>query len=159
MMEDARKFKEVQSSKHCPDCNRILPIEEFFLFARGYTRRCKTCHLAKRKEWRYAKNKQKHGITRNDKDQWVDFHGRSPNIYWTGNMISILKRHYATTKNKELAELLNVSESTLTRKARELNLQKDTHWRSQTSRDNIFCAQTYIKNRKKKKSDIKDKSL
>jgi transcriptional antiterminator len=43
-------------------------------------------------------------------------------------MISTLKRHFPTTKNAELADLLGVSTRTISRKAKELGLIKDESW-------------------------------
>ena len=52
----------------------------------------------------------------------------STNIFWSENMISTLKKNYAEMTNEELADLLNVSESTMRRKARELGLSKSASY-------------------------------
>ena len=49
-------------------------------------------------------------------------------IYWTGQMLSDLRRLYPTTKNEMVAEVCGVSVRTMIRKARELGLQKDEAW-------------------------------
>ncbi len=43
-------------------------------------------------------------------------------------MLDYMRKHYPTTLNEELAGCLNVSIRTLTRKAREMNLEKDKEW-------------------------------
>lgn len=63
-------------------------------------------------------------------------------------MISELKRYFPTTKNKELAELIGVSERTIVRKARELGLEKDAEWQKNMSRNNGFYG--YYGNEKKR---------
>lgn len=49
-------------------------------------------------------------------------------IFWNPNMIALLKEKYPTMLNEELAELLGVSQRTMIRKARELELEKDKGW-------------------------------
>ena len=51
-------------------------------------------------------------------------------------MLSDLKRHYATTKNKDLTDLLGVSMRTINRKAKELGLEKDKAWMIEVAYDN-----------------------
>lgn len=63
-------------------------------------------------------------------------------------MLSDLKRHYPTTKNKELAELLGVSERTLVRKARELGIGKNPEWLASVSRTNGFIGYLEYKSKK-----------
>lgn len=43
-------------------------------------------------------------------------------------MLSIMNRYYPSTPNAELVELLNVSERTITRKAKELGLSKSKEY-------------------------------
>lgn len=67
-------------------------------------------------------------------------------------MLCILKRHYATTFNEELAELIGVSPRTLVRKARELGISKDPDWMKEVCRTNArYGAVVSKKNRKLKK--------
>lgn len=54
--------------------------------------------------------------------------GYATRIFWSKAMIGYLRRHYPTTINEELAGCLGVSKTTLARKARELNLEKDPAW-------------------------------
>ena len=51
-------------------------------------------------------------------------------------MIERLTNKYATTKNEDLAIDLNVSPSTVIRKARELGLEKDKGWMQAHARKN-----------------------
>ncbi len=49
-------------------------------------------------------------------------------IFWSRQMIDLLKTHFPTTLNEEMAGLLGVSVRTMLRKARELGLEKDRQW-------------------------------
>lgn len=71
--------------------------------------------------------------------------GVSRKIYWDGNMISLLKRHFPTTMTDELVEILGVSRRTIICKARELGLQKDPEWLSQIWEERRRMAQTIAK--------------
>ena len=71
----------------------------------------------------------------------VEHKGYSTRIFWNGNMLSIMRRHYHNTLNRELAEMLGVSERSVTRKAREMGLEKDKGFVASLSR-NICCWQT-----------------
>lgn len=50
---------------------------------------------------------------------------RTAGIEWTDGMLATIKRKFATSYNKELAEELGVGWRTLVRKARELGLEKE----------------------------------
>lgn len=60
--------------------------------------------------------------------RWRERKHNATYIYWTGQMISDLKRFYPTTLNDELSEILQVSIRTMQRKAQELGLIKDDGW-------------------------------
>ena len=49
-------------------------------------------------------------------------------IYWTPNMLSILKRHFPNSPNSEVCEMLGIPERTMVRKARELGLYKSQEY-------------------------------
>lgn len=105
----------------CRICNRDLPIESFYPseFRKGRRPRCKECT----KEIKKSRAKLKGDIVRVGDKLYISkrgFYG----IYWTPNMISILKRHYPNSPNSEVCEMLGVSERTMNRKARELGLSK-----------------------------------
>lgn len=72
--------------------------------------------------------RKKDGIFRGADGRCYEHRGYRTMIYWTPQMIADLKRYFPTTLNEELAGILNVSQRTLTRKARELGLAKDTGW-------------------------------
>lgn len=119
----------------CTVCKQDLPDEAFYPSDKYRCKECtKTTH---RKAYKEAR-KSTYGITLNDKGQYINYQGRKKSIHWTGNMLSDLKRHFPTTKNKELAELLGVSERTLVRKARELGIGKNPEWLACVSRTNGF---------------------
>ena len=103
-----------------------MPEESFYPseLRGGRKPRCKACHKAKH-YGRYPKGE----IVRVG-GRLVIQQGGLGKIYWTGNMLSDLKRHFPTTGNIELAELLGVSRRTLSRKATELGLTKDKEYLS-----------------------------
>lgn len=68
-------------------------------------------------------------------------------IYWSPQMIADMKRYYPTTLNEELAGILNVSQRTLTRKARELGLEKDRSWLREIWEERRLMAQVESKRR------------
>lgn len=126
----------------CCRCKRDLPEDAFYKYDKS---RCKECI----RKMRYDKYHKTHTpIYINDKGQWMRRQGKKAVLHWTGNMISELKRYFPTTKNKELAELIGVSERTIVRKARELGLEKDAEWQKNMSRNNGFYA--YYGNEKKR---------
>lgn len=55
-------------------------------------------------------------------------------------MLSIMRRYYHNTINRELAEMLGVSERSVTRKARELGLEKDKDFVSSISKEHLLLA-------------------
>lgn len=127
----------------CCRCKRDLPEEAFYPSDKY---RCKECtKVTHRKAYKEAR-KAMYGITINDKGQYINYQGKKKSIHWTGNMLSELKRYFPTTKNKELAELLRVSERTLVRKARELGIGKNPEWLANTSRTNGFIGYFEYKN-------------
>lgn len=89
---------------------------------------CKDCQRSSQRAI-YARLKKKaNGIRFDTGGRKVLHRDCSVSIYWDSNMLYMLKRHFATTTNAELAELLGVSPRTMIRKARELGLQKDKGW-------------------------------
>lgn len=109
----------------CCRCKRDLP-EEMFYPSDKY--RCRDCHKEMRRQQHYNKVKHLFGISRNEKGQLLEYQNHKKSIYWTGNMLSIMNRYYPSTPNAELVELLNVSERTITRKAKELGLSKSKEY-------------------------------
>ena len=73
-------------------------------------------------------------------DRVVEHKGYSTRIFWNGNMLSIMRRYYHNTINRELAEMLGVSERSVTRKARELGLEKDKDFVSSISKEHLLLA-------------------
>ena len=115
--------------KVCPVCERKLWLHSFYKCASGYSSHCKEC-VREEKRQEYARNRKVPDgcFFHEAKGRLVEHKGCSTRILWSGNMLSLLKRYYPTTRNEELAELVGVSPRTLTRKARELGLVKDPDW-------------------------------
>lgn len=61
-------------------------------------------------------------------------------IYWTENMLSLLRRHFPHTCNEEVAGMLGVSVSTLNRKVKEPGLKKDKAYIESMLRHKRFLA-------------------
>lgn len=54
--------------------------------------------------------------------------GYSTRIAWSPTMLGLMRDHYPTTTNEEMAGMLGVSARTVVRKAREMGLEKDRAW-------------------------------
>ena len=80
--------------------------------------------------------------------------GGHPYIFWNGNMISELKRYYPNTSNRDMVELLGVSERTIVRKARELGLEKSEEYVSKVNKGKSFLA--HMEKRKRRLNREKD---
>ena len=109
----------------CCICNQDLPIEAFYPseFRGNRKPRCKECRKARKRKL----NKLNEGIVMKGR-RLVIRENRITRIYWSPNMLSELKRYFPNSPNKEVAELLGVSESTMIRKARELGLVKEKRY-------------------------------
>lgn len=70
------------------------------------------------------------GIYRSSSGRLMEHRGYVTRIYWSGQMLSDLRRHFPSTLNEEMASMLGVSVRTMLRKARELGLEKDPKWLS-----------------------------
>lgn len=131
----------------CCICNQDLPEELFYPSEfRGNRRpRCKECHKAKKKS-RATLNGE---IVKVDDRLYVSkrgFYG----IYWTPNMISILKRYYPNSPNREVCEMLGVSERTMSRKAKELGLSKSKEYINSNAKIKSLMGVLAVRRNKKK---------
>lgn len=131
----------------------MLPIDSFYPSELKGNRkpRCKCCHKSYKNSIR---RKREDGVQLQN-GRFVVCNKQSTSILWTGNMLSDLKRHYATTKNKELADLLGVSMRTVNRKAKELGLEKDKAWLIEVAYDNGIYGKV-LKNKKLRELNGKD---
>lgn len=119
-----------QRKKVCTKCGRKLWLRDFYrridgtLFAE-----CKEYNKQRCRE-SYLKNKKVPDGTFYHKsyDRIMVHNGCSVRIFWSPSMISYLQKHFPTTKNQDLSEALGVSPRTITRKARELGLEKNSEW-------------------------------
>ena len=119
---DLQKRKRV-----CPHCGRKLWMREFYpLKNGGRSSWCHECVLVyKREQYRKHRKVADGTFMHRTLGRLVEHKGYSTRIFWNGNMLSIMRRHYHNTLNRELAEMLGVSERSVTRKAREMGLEKD----------------------------------
>lgn len=131
-----------QRKKICPHCGRKLWLREFYPLKNGSRNSwCHECVVEYKRE-QYRKNRKVPDGTfmHRTLDRIVEHNGYSTRIYWTGNMLSIMRRYYHNTINRELAEMLGVSERSVTRKARELGLEKDKEFVSSMSKEHLLLA-------------------
>lgn len=131
----------------CCRCKRDLP-EEMFYQSDKY--RCKECHRKQKKE---SYDKYHPQVYMNDDGRLMKRSKGHPVIFWNGNMISDLKRHFPTTSNAELVELLGFSERTILRKAKELGLHKSKDYIAKAAKQNSIMG---VIARKKKRYDNPD---
>lgn len=117
----------------CCICGQDLPEEAFYPSElRGNRKaRCKECHKSRKKKL----SKLNEGIFQRGIHLIIRKDGVS-RIYWSGNMLSELKRYYPTTKNAELADYFGVSQRTINRKAAELGLKKSKQFIAEVSTEN-----------------------
>ncbi len=109
MSENNNKQKR---KRVCPHCGRKLWMREFYpLKNGGRSSWCHECVLEYKRE-RYRKTRKVPDGTFMHRTQGriVEHNGYSTRIFWNGNMLSIMRRHYHNTLNRELAEMLGVSE-------------------------------------------------
>lgn len=121
----------------CCICGQDLPEESFYPSElKGHRKpRCKECHKARKRRL----NKLNEGIVQRGNRLIIRKDGIS-RIYWSGNMLSELKRYYPTTKNSELADYFGVSQRTINRKAAELGLTKSKQFIADVSKENGYYA-------------------
>lgn len=134
--------KKILRKKTCTKCGRKLWLRDFYKLKNGsrYSL-CRECtKLYKREQYRKHR-KVTDGIIFHEKTgRIVEHHGFSVRIFWSENMLSILRRYYPDTKNEEIAGMLGVSPRTVVRKARELHLEKSREFTSAMSREHLLLA-------------------
>lgn len=124
--------------KICPKCGRKLWLRDFYKTANGLvSSACKECTRQEKRD-EYARNRKVPNRLYQDPvtGRLMEHKDRSTKIHWSLYMIERLTNKYATTKNEDLAIDLNVSPSTVIRKARELGLEKDKGWMQAHARKN-----------------------
>ena len=134
----------VLKKKVCSVCGERKYKREYYRLKSskdGYMSMCRECHKARIRNVYARTRKVPDGIKFDRKTGRKVMHeGYSSRIYWDGNMLSLLRRHFATTLNYELAELIGVSERTMLRKARELGMEKDQKWLRAVFKDRALLA-------------------
>ena len=124
--------------KICPKCGRKLWLRDFYKTANGcVSSACKECTRQEKRD-EYARNRKVPNQLYQDPvtGRLMEHKDYSTKIHWSLYMIERLTNKYATTKNEDLAIDLNVSPSTVIRKARELGLEKDKGWMQAHARKN-----------------------
>lgn len=133
--------------KLCTCCGKKKWLRDFYMDRNnvkdGRACHCKECSRRKHREWYLRTRKVPDGIIVGHTGKKFIHAGFSRKVYWDGNMLSIMKRHYPRTLNDEMVELLGcmVSKSTIIRKARKMGLEKDPEWLRQVREERHLMAQ------------------
>lgn len=134
--------------KTCPKCGQKLWLREFYRNHRDGSRYpyCKECTRAENRECYRRNRKKPEGVFLHESyGRLMEHRGLATSIYWTGDMLSILRRFYSNTKNEELVGMLGVSRRTLIRKAREMGLAKDKDFMERTWAENRLMASVAVR--------------
>lgn len=135
------EMPEVKRKKVCPRCGRKLWLREFYRMKNGgVSCYCKECSR-KRVVAYYTKNlKKAECVFVGENGTLLERRRKHPSIYWSGNMISMMVRHFPNTKNEEMAEMLGVGITTVKHKAKELGLRKSKEFMQRIYRENGYLA-------------------
>lgn len=119
--------------KTCYRCGQEKPVSEFNRDRKkpdGISIYCAECGRKMRRDSYSRNRKVPEGIRVREDGVKIRHEGHSCRIYWDGNMVAIMKRHFPRSTNQEMLELLGhqVSLRTMLRKAREMDLEKDPDW-------------------------------
>lgn len=131
--------------KVCTCCGQKKWLREFYKTTRGYYHSiCKDCARVKARE-RY---KKKTGVMMHN-GRLMYISGRTWKLYWTGDMLSVLRKHHANTSDKELGEMIGVSKAAVSKKAKELGLVKSEAYKKDVARRVALGARVYRMKQKK----------
>jgi hypothetical protein len=136
-MNDNKDIYKVKDTKRCPRCGRELPrtVDYFRMNKWGYiVGYCRDCERERHKEHMrktYVRRLPRTYINRHGQIMRSPGKRGGPSIVWTEEMMNTLRADYPTALNNDLAKKLNISQSTLTHKAKMLGLRKDRKaWRA-----------------------------
>lgn len=135
---DGRFAKNPQTIKRrkktCTACGQYLWLGQFYNkkdkknYPDGHDCRCKECRR-KEKQAEYARNRKKpDGIMLNHEGRAVIKNGTSRRLYWGEERTKDFRRLYPTHTNDWMAVEFECSPRTITRRAREMGLEKDPTW-------------------------------
>lgn len=146
-------IQHIHTMKQCTKCGEIKDVSEFYLVKgksgnRNVDSWCKVCRIKGS-----AKHRKVHptGVYRDPHDGRLRIYERKHGgrkLYWTGDMLSILKRYYPNTSNIEIAEMIGVCSKLVAIKAKELGMSKSESYRKECCRKG---AQLRMINNKRKK--------
>ena len=117
----------IPRKKTCPRCGEWKYKREFYKVAKysdGYDYICKEC----RKKWRREYNRRKPDGLTYIKGRVMVHEGYSHTIYWSDDTKKKFQRLFPYTKNEDLAIEFDCSVRTISRKARQMGLEKDPKW-------------------------------
>jgi hypothetical protein len=117
----------IPRKKICPWCGERKYKREFYKTTKspdGYDYACKECRKTHRRKY-YRKKPD--GLTY-IKGRVMVHEGYSHTIYWSDDTKKKFQRLFPYTKNEDLAIEFDCSARTISRKARQMGLEKDPKW-------------------------------
>ena len=123
-----------KKKKICCGCGEYLWLRDFYKLKKskshpdGYDCRCKECRRKEKREEYNRNRKIPDGIRMGSDGRRVEHKGSSTRLHWTDDQIKVFRRMFPVTKNEDLAIDFDCSLRTITRRAREMGLQKDEVW-------------------------------
>lgn len=140
--------------KECTRCKEKKDVSDFYLIKSKSGNRivdswCKACRIKNS-----AINRKVHptGVYRDPRDGRLKIYeqkhaGRK--LYWTGDMLSIMRRYFPNTSNIEVAEMIGVSSKLVAKKAKELGLTKTEAYRKEYCKRGAQMRMMYNKRKEK----------
>lgn len=121
-----------ENEKYCPRCKRVLPLSDFYIVkSTGKpVSFCKECSRERSRSYK-CKSKAHNGVFVHKCDGRLRvFTGvkGGQKLYWTENMLSVLRRYYPNSPSFEVAEMIGVQRCSLDRKAKELGIKKSPEY-------------------------------
>lgn len=148
----------INGQKQCTRCSLWKPLNDFYLLTGGYhDSRCKKCTSELRKEY-YSQKKEAHTgpnhktrvVMHNGRLMYIS--GRTWKLYWTGNMLSIMRKYHSNTSDREIAEMLGISRQAVSKKAKEMRLSKCEEYKKEIANKISLTNRINYNKRKKLKS-------
>ena len=119
--------------QRCCHCHEVKPYSEYYRNRsrkNGIHAECKACERARERKKTHPK------IYRGaDGRLYIgNSHTGRASLYWTPDMLSVLRRYFPNTPNREVAEMLGVHYMTVSVKAKELGLVKSAAYLRESGR-------------------------
>ena len=155
-------MQEIPGTKRCTRCGKEFPLSEGFykrsrLTKDGNPRYDSLCRACRKKHNHNVRSrKKKVGVFRQQDGRLYIYDGKhgGNRIFWSADMLTVLRRYYPNTPDTEVSEMLGVSTKSVSRKAKQLNLKKSNSYvfayRSRQGKLNIRKAIQWNREHKRK---------